>query len=99
MQGRPQVALSSVLQSAPHLYDRQRLSAVERFVTVIDRLPARYMDAQVRPHNGFRDVPHGWWLVHLPDLGARSCCRGRPWVLRLSAEVWPFPSVHARWCT
>ncbi|EFJ41501.1 hypothetical protein VOLCADRAFT_98490 [Volvox carteri f. nagariensis] len=44
---RQQVRLSAVLQQAPHLYDRQRLSAVERFIDRIDALPARYTEAQV----------------------------------------------------
>ncbi|GFR53194.1 hypothetical protein Agub_g15943, partial [Astrephomene gubernaculifera] len=39
--------LSAVLQQAPHLYDRQRLSAVERFIERVDALPARFTDAQV----------------------------------------------------
>ncbi|GIL82713.1 hypothetical protein Vretifemale_11546, partial [Volvox reticuliferus] len=45
--GRQQVRLSAVLQHAPHLYDRYRLSAVEKFIDKIDILPARYAEAQV----------------------------------------------------
>ncbi|KAG2451177.1 hypothetical protein HYH02_003784 [Chlamydomonas schloesseri] len=45
--GRSPVLLSAVVQQQPQLYDRQRLSAVERFIDVVDELPARYRDAQV----------------------------------------------------
>ncbi|GLI67412.1 hypothetical protein VaNZ11_011607 [Volvox africanus] len=45
--GKQQVRLSAVLQLAPHLYDRHRLSAVEKFIDKIDILPARYAEAQV----------------------------------------------------
>ncbi|GLC68628.1 hypothetical protein PLESTF_000716600 [Pleodorina starrii] len=39
--------LSTVLQQAPYLYDRQRLSAVERFIERVDTVPARFAEAQV----------------------------------------------------
>ncbi|GIL55169.1 hypothetical protein Vafri_10769 [Volvox africanus] len=45
--GKQQVRLSAVLQLAPHLYDRHRLSAVEKFIDKVDILPARYAEAQV----------------------------------------------------
>ena len=45
--GRPQLSLAAAIQAAPHLYDRQRLSAVERFITRVDAVPARYTDAKV----------------------------------------------------
>ena len=62
--GRAPVLLSAVLQQQPQLYDRQRLSAVERFIDVLDELPSRYRDAQVRYAPGGRA-----WLL----LGAWGC--------------------------
>ncbi|KAG1666911.1 hypothetical protein FOA52_005971 [Chlamydomonas sp. UWO 241] len=43
----PPVTLTSVLKAAPQLFGRDKVSVVERFVTVLDVLPQRYQQAQV----------------------------------------------------
>lgn len=45
---RPSLPLSALLSKAPQLFDRSKISAVEKFITVIDELPVRYQEAQVR---------------------------------------------------
>lgn len=40
--------LSQILKQHPHLYDRQRLAVVEKYIGVVDAVPRRYQDTQVR---------------------------------------------------
>ncbi|GAX74176.1 hypothetical protein CEUSTIGMA_g1625.t1 [Chlamydomonas eustigma] len=41
------VKLSDVLKRYPQLFDRNKISAVERFISQVDILPSRYHDAEV----------------------------------------------------
>ena len=41
------VLLSSILKQAPQSFDRNKIAAVERFITDLDPLPARFQEAKV----------------------------------------------------
>ncbi len=64
------ISLSAVLRSQPQLFDRTKVSAVERYVTRIDILPERYHTAQVRS-DAVPPIAHrAEWHYTLPH---RSC--------------------------
>ncbi len=68
--------LSTVLRQHPQLFDRQKISVVEKFITHVDLLPTRYHQAQVRQpypsQRGSERPPQGVHAGTLPSQGDRA---------------------------